>query len=158
MNGEHRVTNVALAKRKPGVDLRSHHALCEMNFHQLIRLLPGIKRGVDQWSFAAGNYHPNFEINVRVIEDAPYTTTIEVEQNHVSIVTPRIVVRLYHDVSMAEIVSWDHHRYWLPEYPYPNPKMYHPDEKLALNRFLGDWLDFCRKQGRQEPKTVMQFS
>ncbi len=145
-------------KRSP-VDLRGHHALCEMNFHQMVRLLPGIKEGVDTWSFAAGSHSSSgFKVHIKVIEEAPYTTTLAVEQQHASLKAPRLVVRLYHDVNMAEIVSWDHHRHWRPEYPYPNPKMYHRDEKLALNQFLGEWLNFCRDQGRQEAKTVMQFS
>lgn len=145
-------------KQKKSLDLSGHHALCEMNFHQLLMLLPGIKQGVEAWSFAAGNQRSPFNVDVKVIGDARYTTTIEVEQRHVAVDTPRIVVRLYHDVNMAEIVSWDHHRYWQPQYPYPNPQMYHPDEKLALNQFLGDWLNFCRNQGRQKGKTVIQFS
>jgi uncharacterized protein YqiB (DUF1249 family) len=32
-------------------------------------------------------------------------------------------------------------------YSYPNPNMYQPDEKLALNRFLGELLFHCRKLG-----------
>ncbi len=148
----------AATKQRQFTDLSGHHALCEMNFHQLLRLLPGIKQGVDNWSFAAGHHSSPFNVDVKVINEARYTTTIEVEQRHDSVETPKIVVRLYHDVNMAEIISWDNHRYWMPKYPYPNPQMYHPDEKLALNQFLGDWLNFCRNQGRQEGETVIQFS
>ena len=46
---------------------------------------------------------------------------------------------------MAEVIAWDNHRHWLPVYTYPNAKMYQADEKLALNRFLGDWLTYFRK-------------
>jgi len=151
------VTAKRVHKKAP-VDLSGHHALCEMNFHQMIRLLPGIRQGREAWSFAAGCHDKGFKVRINVIEDAPFTTTLAVEQSHSSVETPRIVVRLYHDVNMAEIVSWDHHRHWLPEYPYPNPKMYHPDEKLVLNQFLGEWLNFCSDQGLQEIKTVIQFS
>ena len=135
-----------------------HHALCEMNFHQLVSMLPGLTNGVKQWHFATGNNEHAFTVTVSVVDKAPYTTTIEVEQVHSTVDTPKIVVRLYHDVSMAEIVSWDQHRYWLPQYPYPNPKMYQPDEKLALNRFLGEWLKFCRERGIHTGKSVTQFS
>ncbi|WP_245929233.1 DUF1249 domain-containing protein [Agarilytica rhodophyticola] len=146
-------------KRKPlSVDIGGHHALCEMNFHQLISLLPGIRKGVEHWSFAAGRDDLAFDVKMSVVETARYTSTIKIEQNHQNLETPCIVVRLYHDVNMAEIISWDNHRYWLPEYSYPNKKMYHPDEKLALNKFLNEWLSFCRKLGLQKSKTVMQFS
>lgn len=153
-----RETGRTTIRRKHPVDLSGHHALCEMNFYQLVSLLPGIKAGADSWRFKAGRPDHEFKIRIKLLDEAPYTTTVAVEQEHQSLDTPRIVVRLYHDVSMAEIISWDHHRHWQPDYPYPNPNMYHPDEKLALNRFLGDWLRFCRKQGLQEEESVIQFS
>ena len=140
------------------VDLSGHHAQCEMNFHQFLCLLPGLRDGTNNWSFVAGQAPTGFTINIAVVESAPYTTTLSVEQEHNVVETPRIVVRLYHDVGMAEIVSWDHHRHWKPHYNYPNTHMYHPDEKLALNQFLGDWLRFCRKQGLQPTRSVIQFT
>lgn len=140
------------------MDLRGHHALCELNFHKFLNLLPGIRQGVDSWDFSAGNGLSLFKVKVNVLEDAPYTTTVVVEQSHQLLASPRIVVRLYHDVSMAEIVSWDHHRYWLPCYAYPNAQMYHPDEKLALNQFLGEWLRFFLREGQRELKTVTQIT
>lgn len=142
----------------PTIDLRGHHALCELNFHKFLNLLPGIRGGVDSWSFSAGNEHSLFKVKIDVVDDAPYTTTVVVEQSHALLQSPRIVVRLYHDVSMAEIVSWDHHRYWLPTYAYPNTQMYHPDEKLALNQFLGEWLRFFLREGQREFKTVTQIT
>ncbi|VUD62108.1 hypothetical protein TDB9533_02972 [Thalassocella blandensis] len=145
-------------KRKRAVDLSGHHALCEMNFHMLIRLLPGIKQGVDNWSFNAGRGRHLLKVDVSVLEACPYTTTIDVRQDHASMETPRIVVRLYHDVNMAEIIAWDHHRHWAAQYEYPNKKMYHPDEKLALNQFLSDWLQHCKNEGFGVEKTVIQFS
>jgi uncharacterized protein YqiB (DUF1249 family) len=145
-------------KRKRSVNLSAHHSVCEFNFHQLLRLLPGLRDGVQAWSFAAGREAPLLSVKITVLEKAPYTTTIAVDQGHSSVETPRMLVRLYHDVGMAEIVSWDHHRHWQAQYKYPNAKMYHPDEKLALNQFLGDWLNYCRNQGLESSKTVIQFS
>lgn len=148
----------AVRRRKPNVDLSGHHALCEMNFHMLVTLLPGLKQGVENWSFVAGRGHPFLKVEVNVLETCPYTTTIVVRQDHSSVDTPRIVVRLYHDVNMAEIISWDHHRHWASHYEYPNKKMYHPDEKIALNQFLSDWLKHCKNEGFLLGKTVIQFS
>lgn len=143
---------------KRTTDLSGHHAICELNFHQMLSLLPGLGEGVDSWNFAAGVAESQYTININVVESAKYTTTVAVDQSHTSLTTPRLVVRLYHDVNMAEIVAWDNHRHWKPSYPYPNVNMYHPDEKLALNRFLSDWLIYCRNQGLQATKTVIQFS
>ena len=144
-------------QRKYNVNLTHDHARCEMNFHKLLALLPGLRDGVDSWSFSAG-VRSSVTVNVEVLDAAPYTTTIAVEQDIQTLCSPRIVVRLYHDVNMAEIVSWDNHRHWKPQYPYPNTHMYHPDEKRALNDFLGEWLAFCLKQGIHGKKSVIKFS
>lgn len=152
------MTALKSLQKKPSVDLRGHHALCEMNYHQLMSLLPGMREGVDSWSFSAGSPESEFEISVTTLESAPYTTTLAVEQQHKYLDTPRIVVRIYHDVGMAEIVSWNQHHRWLAEYSYPNPQMYHRDEKFALNQFLGDWLNFCKRNGLKESKSAIQFT
>jgi len=91
-------------KKPPSVDLSGHIEVCEMNYHRLLGMLPGLNQGVDLWRFQAGS-------------DA--------------------------DIDIA----FDGHRNWQSQYAYPNPKMYQPDEKQALNRFLADWLVFCRKHG-----------
>lgn len=140
------------------VDLVAHHSVCETNFHRLSALLPGLRAGISCWSFTAGLATSTFDIHVKVLDEAPYTTTLSVEQTHNHIETPKIVVRLYHDASMAEIVSWDNHRHWKPQYRYPNDQMYHPDEKMALNQFLSDWLTFCRNLGLQPANSVIQFT
>jgi uncharacterized protein YqiB (DUF1249 family) len=141
------------------VDIKGHHALCEMNFFRLEKLMPGYKNGISHWGYQFGGTHGSSNIlasvQIKIIDRAPYTTTVEFIQSPDQRGTfsdnllpeTKLVVRLYNDVKMAEIVSWDQHRNWLPQYAYPNRQMYHPDEKLELNRFLGDWLAFCRKQG-----------
>lgn len=137
-------------QKKPSVDIKAHHAQCELNFHRLLNLMPRWDEGKDQWLFTLGA-RDTFKVHLKVLEFAPYTTTIEVLQQQNGLRPPRLVVRLYHDAHMAEIVSWDRHRHWKPQYAYPNPQMYHPDEKLELNRFLGEWLEFCHKQGYAHP-------
>ena len=148
------------------VDIKNHHALCEMNFFRLEKLMPGYKNGISQWAYEFGEQGKAFgilkDVEIKIIDRAPYTTTVEINQqadkneekklavkeaSDKVFKQTNLVVRLYNDVKMAEIVSWNKHRNWLPQYSYPNERMYHPDEKLELNRFLGDWLAFCRKQG-----------
>ena len=144
--------------RRSPIDLVHQHATCEMNFHQLMDLLPGLRDGVLHWQFNVGYAPSDLNVSIKSIEQAPYTTTLTVEQKHHHLPTPKIVVRLYHDVEMAEIIAWDNHRHWRPQYNYPNRKMYHPDEKQALNEFLADWLSFCRKLGLQSDRNVIQFT
>lgn len=133
------------------VSLSNHHAQCEMNYHLSIRLMPGLRAGNGAWNFDVGQ--PPIAVNIALHEEARYTTTVDIVQlaqqnvaaDHIS--RPRIRVRLYHDVAMAEVIAWDNHKHWLPVYSYPNKHMYLPDEKLAINRFLGDWLSHCLNLG-----------
>ncbi len=55
--------------------------------------------------------------------------------------TPRMRVHLYHDVRMAEVTDFQRQRHFHGRYRYPNAQMHQPDEKLQLNRFLGEWLE-----------------
>ena len=55
---------------------------------------------------------------------------------------------MYHDVSMAEVIGWENHRRLRARYHYPNPDMYHSDEKAQLNQFLREWLTLCQCHGR----------
>ena len=129
------------------VDLARHLSECEMNYARLLRLLPGLHDGVADWQIAVGG-PAAIHVQIRLRESAPYTSLIDVVQTQSGETLPPLQIRLCHDAAVAEIVSWGKHRHWQPHYDYPNPLMYYPDEKVALNRFLGDWLAFCRNQGR----------
>lgn len=131
------------------LNLPRHHSQCEMNYHLCMSLIPGCRSGEREWQFwmDAGR---STRLVLRLHESAPYTTTLDLIQEVPQrryMEAPTIRVRLYHDVEMAEVVAWNRHRHWLPVYQYPNRNMYHRDEKLALNRFLGELLVHCRKLG-----------
>src|SRR5690606_28435223 len=92
------------------------------------------------------------QLNITILERAPYTTTLELAQSFGEAVSelmqgPRLTVFMYHDATMAEVVAWEKHRRLQARYDYPNRKMYHADEKAQLNRFLGDWLSLCQTEG-----------
>ncbi len=137
-----------IGRAKP-VNLRLHHSQCEINYHLCMALAPGCRNGETLWQFSldAGQHT---RVRLTVHESAPYTTTLELVQELAQrsyIEAPVLRVRLYHDVEMAEVIGWNRHRHWLPVYSYPNRQMYQRDEKLALNRFLGEFLVHCRKLG-----------
>lgn len=132
------------------VDLKHHHSQCELNFHLAMGLVQNCRSGMREWQFELPT--PSYPLSVKIIllDSAPYTSTFKITQtcNEYSYLhLPILTVRLYHDVEMAEVVAWDNHKHWYPVYSYPNNKMYHRDEKLALNRFFGEWLVHCRKLG-----------
>ncbi|TDO96260.1 DUF1249 domain-containing protein [Marinomonas balearica] len=59
----------------------------------------------------------------------------------------KMIIRLYHDVGLAEIT--DGHRQFKGSYPYPNDEMHHKDEKFRLNQQLADLLELCLKHGHR---------
>jgi uncharacterized protein len=154
------VSHRVLEKRHYSVDLRSHHAQCELNFHRFLRLLPGCRDGQLLWVFSVGPKRQH-RVLIKLVESAPYTSTLDITQEHLGgpfLGSATWRIRLYHDVEMAEVVAWNRHQHWKGRYDYPNEHMYHPDEKLALNCFVGEWLEHCRKQGIWPENLVIKFS
>ncbi len=144
-----KVVDDPVEKRPVNVNLSGHHVQCEHNYRLCMALVPGCRNGRNAWTYAISGRQP-VQICLVVVEAAPYTTTLDVVQQHsygCYLQPPRLRIRLYHDAAMAEVVAWNHHRHWRPLYEYPNRSMYQPDEKLVLNRFLGEWLCYCQKLG-----------
>lgn len=124
---------------------------CEVNYHRMMRLLPELDQQ-EEWCFGVdANTDQLKQVSIRVVERAKYTTTLAVAQESLLddwVPKPTITVRLYHDANMAEVLSFQRNRYIRQSYTYPNDKMFQPDEKAQLNRFLGEWLEFCLRSGR----------
>lgn len=90
-------------------------------------------------------------VEIEIIEAFKYTTTLEIRQKPVLekwMTNPSMLVRAYHDASTAEVISYQGHRNLLPRYEQPNEHMYHSDEKMQVNMFLGEWLSHSLKVGR----------
>lgn len=131
-------------------DLGKFMGDCEANYLRLLRLLPQLHQA-DGWSFGvAATTAPADKVTVAVVERSRYTTTVSLSQSGVSgawVQNPCVVVRLYHDARMAEVLSYQDDPRPNPAYQYPNARMYQRDEKAQLNQFLGEWLDFCLTSG-----------
>ena len=100
----------------------------------------------DDASFGSG-----VTVEIEIVEAFKYTTTLEIRQRPVLekwMTNPSMLVRVYHDASTAEVVSYQGHRNLKPRYEQPNAKMYHSDEKMQVNMFLGEWLTHSLKVGR----------
>ncbi len=138
------------------VDLKHYHGLCELNYCLFTRLLPDVRTG-SHWAFELPAHSrqptttatPSIPVFFDKHDESAYTSCLFIWQAPTAdilngyIKTPKITARLYHDAKMAEVVAWDNHRHWQGVYSYPNRKMYHRDERMALNRFLGEWLAHC---------------
>lgn len=125
-------------------DLKSLQAECTANYLRMTRLLGSLEAGDVREVPLSGNSGRFGTLWLEVVERAPYTTIVRVCQAGVLdgiVDTPRMLVHLYHDVRMAEVTDFQRQRHFSGRYRYPNPRMHQPDEKLQLNRFLGEWLE-----------------
>ncbi|MDN3556712.1 DUF1249 domain-containing protein [Halomonas maura] len=125
-------------------DLRTLQGECTANYVRLTRLLGDLEAGESREVELVNQGRRLGALCLKVQERAPYTSIIRVSQRGVLdavIDTPRMRVHLYHDVRMAEVTDFQRQRHFDGRYRYPNARMHQPDEKLQLNRFLGEWLD-----------------
>lgn len=139
------------------VDLMRQMAECDANYIRLLKLLPQLRtrRGLKGLSreFHVGSMQAigPIIVRLRIVETFKYTSTLLITQQPRFMPWmpgPAMLVRLYHDASTAEVISYQGHRGFKSCYPQPNPFLYQPDEKLQVNIFLGEWLSHCLKAGR----------
>ena len=100
-------------------------------------------------------------VEIKILEAFKYTSTLEIVQKPELtkwMTNPSMLVRVYHDASTAEVVSYQGHRKLKPRYAKPNPEMYHSDEKMQVNQFLGEWLTHCLKSGFSEKAPELTYS
>ena len=100
-------------------------------------------------------------VEIKILEAFKYTSTLEIVQKPELtkwMTNPTMLVRVYHDASTAEVVSYQGHRKLKPRYAKPNPEMYHSDEKMQVNQFLGEWLTHCLKSGISEKAPDLTYS
>lgn len=125
-------------------DLKSLQGECTANYIRLVKLLGDIEAGESREVELVNGGRRLGALCLELRERAPYTSIIHVSQQGVLdelIETPRMRVHLYHDVRMAEVTDFQRQRHFHGRYRYPNTRMHQPDEKLQLNRFLGEWLE-----------------
>lgn len=136
-------------------DLKTLQGECSANYVRLMQLLGDIEAGESRELELISHGRSLGFLCLEVQEQAPYTTIVRVSQistlMHDSLETgevalsellsaPRMRVHLYHDARMAEVTDFQRQRHFDGRYRYPNAHMRQPDEKLQLNRFLGEWL------------------
>ena len=131
--------------RKYVPHLPSMQALCELNYSRFLRLLPDCDTESLVYRFSVAE---QFTYQITIDEAARYTTTLTVSQNSTGTpeyLKPSMSVRLYHDARMAEVITSPNTGAFAPSYDYPNSKMRQRNEKLMINIFLAEWLQFCLK-------------
>lgn len=132
-------------------NLSDWQACCSRNYLRLQRLLAGLGEA----SELAIEDEQQGSFTLTCVEETRYTTTVRMkhERGH-SLLSPVMLVRLYHDAKMAEVLSSQQISHIKPRYHYPNRHMHQQDEKHQVNHFLGEWLEFCLANGRQTSQVI----
>jgi len=125
---------------------------CERNYQRLAQLAPGLAHGAVPAPAPARSLRGvGGMVSLRVLERGPYTTLVELSESGpvAWLPGPRMRIRVSHDARVAEVVSYQGETRFGPRYPhpYPNRGMIRRDEKLQLNRLLGEWLRLCLARG-----------
>ncbi len=121
--------------------------LCESNYQKLFKLIPELM-GFEK--YAMGTAPNNAALYLDIIEQSPYTITIELSysfhENLEHLLSPTVSIRLYLDLQLAEVLS-DHARASV-KLVFKNVGMCREimNYKWRLNYFLHKWLDHCLKK------------
>ncbi|AOE49277.1 DUF1249 domain-containing protein [Kangiella sediminilitoris] len=143
-------------KRKYIPDLKEFMALCASNYAKLARLTGLVDLEVGQAFTIPIDNQPDLKITLKQI--SRHTATYALTQTSSQISLKRdYLVRMYHDAKVAEVLSGLNKGMLPPVFPYPNEKMRQPDEKIQLNRFLSEWLNFCLEFGRPHSLSKTQL-
>ncbi|MCK7544759.1 DUF1249 domain-containing protein [Marinobacter bryozoorum] len=148
---------VTLRRQRYVPDLQRLGALCEGNYQRLRRLRRVQGGDLDVLQFDLHREaHYLGRVSISVLQQTRYTETLLLEQVHNSgrwLNNPELTVRVYHDANMAEVISFYGNRQVAAVNDYPNRFMHHPDEKVQLNGFVADWLDYCLRFGHVTPES-----
>ena len=140
--------------RNYNIDLTAYMAECDANYMRVMRLFPKLRERDDSAIGMAIAGH-SAKVLINVAQRSRHTTVIRLRLSPESPwgVSPVFGVRLYHDLSCAEVIEYQRCRQFKPVYAYPNDDMRHPDEKAQVNRLLGEFLSCCLNHGvtMQEP-------
>jgi len=135
-----------MAKINPVNKSISLQNVCETNYRKIFYLIPNLRNITDS---AKGFAHGKPVLYVQIIEQTPYTQTIQLsyyfEHKAEVLLEPAVKIRLYFDVCIAEVLR-DYKRTEvakaIDDIGRSKDIM---DYKWKLNYFLEKWLDHCLK-------------
>ena len=99
-------------------------------------------------------------IELILLESSRYTLLVAIRQSfmpkeHQHILGDiQFTVRLYLDAKLAEVISYQGQQPREARYPFPNKRMFYPDEKRQTNLVLYDWLSNCSRLNFIESVTI----
>ncbi len=146
----------------PGVrarDLPALMELYELNYILLRRMIPepGL---LDTASVSSPEGGP--ALHVQIVDRAPYTTTLRLtylfSDARGVFPAPDVLVRMYHDAQVAEVLSRGRRRGLRGAEYDRSRERYTLATQWGVNRFLHKWLGYCLRQGHGFSPGRDQFS
>ncbi|MEQ6340563.1 MAG: DUF1249 domain-containing protein [Gammaproteobacteria bacterium] len=124
-----------------------HMSCYEANFERLTWLIPGLQ---SMEGLALSEGRDLMDLQLEVVERCRYTLTVALTHYFRSdgalVSDPYMKIRIYLDARVAEVLSYQNHRF---QFLHPSPILSELNlcEKRQINKFLGEWLDYCISQG-----------
>ncbi|MFT6269588.1 MAG: hypothetical protein ACJAVV_002415 [Alphaproteobacteria bacterium] len=112
----------------------------------MLKLLPDCDTHNLHYEFDVGH---SLKYRVQIVDSSRYTSTLEMAQisaNTPAFLQPKMIIRLYHDAKVAEVLEAQRTSRLKAVYEYPNLNMHQRNEKYMVNVFLAEWLHFCLSQ------------
>lgn len=141
---------MALVSKKYHVDLDKLMQIYSANYLLFCRMFPTDMDTGECLRLRSPHHHEGMLIDSLELtckEQTRYTSLFAIRQKYrhdsMGLKEPEMIVRLYHDASLAEVCSSQQISRLEPRYDYPNRQMYQQDEKQQVNLFLHDWLHYC---------------
>jgi Uncharacterized protein conserved in bacteria len=139
-------------------------AVCDANYLRIRKLLPDLSLDTQRRiGLPCGDSATCAVVELRVLESFRYTTTLhlcmhdahrsDLNENgvaHPYYRPPVMLVRLYHDASTAEVISYQDRSTAGFKTLQADSVEFNPDEKEQVNQFLAEWLKLCLEQGLGE--------
>jgi uncharacterized protein len=136
--------------------VKDNGALCEVNYYRFCQLLDADSK-TECFEIQSPQGHLA-EITLTVIERFKWTCTVQVDICHhgfphefgQDLGRQQLMVRIYDDMRMAEVVASGQGNQFQGVYPYPNEQMFQVDEKIQLNKYLAEWLTWLKDHGMKK--------
>jgi uncharacterized protein YqiB (DUF1249 family) len=148
-------SSISMQNRRHPLDLSSAMAVCDGNYIRLLKLLPGFHLGLRR-EFSLPPIGPEAGLEhvvaLTVEERFRYTSSVSLKvqlsgSGSAFYQPPLLLVRLYHDASTAEVVSYQQQgAFHVRPLPGEGPE-FSLDEKQQVNALLAEWLTLCLEQG-----------
>ena len=140
--------------RKQGTyvpDLVKDLAQCDVNYYRLLKVFPEIDE-LEKKQFGLKTVDDErVVVEIEVLERCPFTTVLELNvqiyPEHKIIKWPKLQMRVYRDTKSAEVISFDKYRRFNQAYDFCNERLFQPDEKSQVNRYLGELLEHFMVRG-----------